>query len=549
MKPFSLKRVKRYGGIVNIGSVKETTVFFPKTLKLSINPSSLIFLTYTLVQVVLLLFHEPWRDEVSPWLQTEDSTWSEVIYRSQLEIQSPLFFSILKLLHILSDSFFVYRMFLLLLSIGSALIIKKLCNDCWPFLVLVYSNYYVIYEYSVIQRIYTVSLFALLLFFYCLRKDLSSGKSISAFTKISLMVLSLVSIWTLMLSATILLTLIVYKMTRLFGRLSFIFLTITSAQVLFLSISKDRDWGVNNESLSNQFNLDNLFMMITAPIRSMVFLPEYSLTGWNTNILLGSPEGKIVTLILSLSFYGVLLFLILYRRNVAILWFLSISTFAILAGLGKQRHLGQVFLLMTTIVLLEFFICKNYMIVANLKSRIFHGILILLLLLNVATAPTTLVREVKYEFTTSQNLSSDIKPGDLLIVQDSAKNTYLPLILETGEEVFSIFGGRITRESLLNSASRSIPHINVLSREFREVCLNTNPRRILLFTDWETRRDFQRFEGVLISRSGTAIVENEGRRELWLLAQKVSDVKKLCSEPYSSKFLSGLRTKAVAYGG
>ncbi len=501
-----------------------------------------------MVQVTLLLSHESWRDEVSPWIQTQDSSWTDVVYRSQLELQSPFFFSVLKLLHFVSDDFWTYRLFLFILLIGTAFIIKSLCNNSWRLQILVYSNYYIVYEYAAIQRIYTVSLFFLMVFLFCLKRDLTYGRSISSLTKISILLLSIVSIWTLMLSLVILLTLIFYKVTPIFTRFILIHLTLTFAQLIFLLISKDRDWGVDSDNSKNLVNLDNLALIFTAPIRSLVFIPESTINGWNTNILYETSIGFAVTLFFALSFYAILLRHILRRNYIGVLWFLSISAFAILVGLGKQRHLGQIFLLIVTILFLEVFICKRQVNLFKMNSRFSSGIILALLLTSVIASPISILRDVKNEFTTSRSLYTLIEESDLLIVQDSGNNTHLPLVLALNREVFSIFGGGYTRESLLNKSSRSIPNDLELSRKFQEVCSKANPSRVLLFTDNESRKNFQEFTGKLVSRSNIAIVENEGKRELWLLAWRASDVKKLCSDPYSGEFLSKIKTKAVIYG-
>ena len=352
-----------------------------------------------------------------------------------------------------------------------------------------------------------------------------------------------------MLSMLILMTLIFYKVIPLFTRFILIYLTLTFTQLLLLLISKDRDWGVDSDNSKDLVNLDNLVLIFTAPIRSVIFIPESTMNGWNTNILLQSSVGFGVTIFLAILFYAILLVFILRGNYIGILWFLSISALAIFVGLGKQRHLGQIFLLVLTIIFLEIFICKSKVSFLRIKPRLFTGILLILLLISLVVSPISIVRDVKYEFTTARNLYTFIEEGDLLIVQDSGKNTYLPLVLELNREVFSIFGGSYSRESLLNKVSRSIPNDSELSRKFQEVCLSVNPRRVLLFTDIETRRNFQQFRGKLMSRSQSAIVDNEGKRELWLLAWQASDVKKICSNPYSSQFLSRIKTQAVSYGG
>jgi hypothetical protein len=518
-------------------------------LKTFLSISNTLFVIYILVLLLLTLSHEPWRDEVSPWLQTKDSSWTDIIYRSQLELQSPLYFSILKLLHYISNDYLTFRIFAFLMSIGSAFLLKKLCNNSWKLLLLSLSNYYVIYEFAAIQRIYTLAIFVLLALLYSLRKNLATGTKISMFTKVLLVSLSLVSIWMMLLSALIFVRLLLHRRIPIYSTFNLTYFAIVFAHVLFLFLSDDRDWGISGSESSELISLDNFLSMFTAPIRSLIFIPDLSSSGWNTNILVVNSLGLAVTVLLSFLFYAILFFFALKVNHIALLWIFSICSLAILVGLGKQRHLGQLFLLICTIIFLENLLDKGQDRFKDVNWRALNVIFVFTLAANLLVSSVAIHREIFFRFSTSHSLTSDLLEKDLVVVQDSGKNSYLPFISTSNIEVFSVFGGNYSQVALLNRASRTIPDSALLSKEFLKVCRLIEPSRVLLFTDSETRVAFPRFAGRLLAQSGVAIVSNEGKRELWLIALGEMEVNKLCSEPYAEEFLSGLKTQVVKYGG
>ena len=497
----------------------------------------------------LTLSHEPWRDEVSPWLQTKDSSWTDIIYRSQLELQSPLYFSILKLLHYISNDYLTFRIFAFLMSIGSAFLLKKLCNNSWKLLLLSLSNYYVIYEFAAIQRIYTLAIFVLLAFLYSLKNNLATGTQISMYTKVLLISLSLVSIWMMFLSVFVFISLLLHKKISIYSTFNLTYFVIVFTHVLFLVISDDRDWGINGSDSSELISGDNFFAIFTAPIRSLIFIPDFSSSGWNTNVLVVNSPGVAVTLLLSLLFYAILFFFAFKINHIALFWIFSICSLAILVGLGKQRHLGQIFLLICTTIFLEKLLGKSQDGFTKMNLRALNLIFVFALMANLLVSSVAIHREILFRFSTSYSLTSVLLEKDLVIVQDSGKNSYLPLISASNIEVFSIFGGNYSQVALLNKASRAIPDTALLSKEFLKVCRLIEPSRVLLFTDSETRVIFPHFAGKLLAQSGVAIVGNEGKRELWLVALGEIEVNKLCSDPYAEKFLSGLKTQIVRYGG
>ena len=134
------------------------------------------------------------------------------------------------------------------------------------------------------------------------------------------------------------------------------------------------------------------------------------------------------------------------------------------------------------------------------------------------------------------------------MVQDAGKYSYIPLIASSGIEVFSIVGGTWGRVGLLNRDSRVIPATHELNTNFLRLCEQITPKRILLFTDFETRKSFGKIDMKYLTRSGDAIVESEERKELWLLASGSTEIKKFCTNKTISPFFDNVNTNVVGYG-
>jgi hypothetical protein len=255
-----------------------------------------------------------------------------------------------------------------------------------------------------------------------------------------------------------------------------------------------------------------------------------------------------ITLFASLSLYLLLIYLSVKKDRFFLFWISSIGFLTVLVGLGKQRHLGQIPLLLATLHFLHSNLRghKNNWIKNNLAWN--QKFLAIALILFVVQVPMTLKRDFQNPFSTSSALAQRLDPNDLIIVQDSGKSTYLPMVLKAKVRVFTVFGGSFVNYSLLNTRSRTIPDLEKLQTSFNDVCNFLKPRRILLFTDPETRKYFSQLDGKLLFVSPTSIVSNEGGRELWLLANSSKEVDQFCTPDHVSNVMDGLKSKIVSYG-
>jgi hypothetical protein len=219
-----------------------------------------------------------------------------------------------------------------------------------------------------------------------------------------------------------------------------------------------------------------------------------------------------------------------------------------IVGLGKQRHLGQIFLLLFTWLTLRRILSTSTSPKFDFNGILVKKVLIGALFLNFVQVAPLIYRDAHFRFSSSSTLSKSINQTDLVIVQDSGKNTYLPLLLNINNNVFSPFGATWGRTALMNQRSRSVTSLEKQVSVFRTLCESTLYDRVVLFTDADTRAKFGNVNFSLISRSSRAMVETEEAKELWLLASGVEKVKNFCNTPNLTQVFSAIQTPIVAYG-
>ncbi len=485
---------------------------------------------------------------MSPWLQLVDTDWRQVVYQSGLEIQSPLAFGFLRILQFVSVDYKLFQIVFLTLSAVSSIGLYSLLKYKPGVLVLVLVNYYLIYEYSVIQRIYTLSVSLLTITLICLNRDFKNRERISSLAVSSLILFSLTSIWSLFLSFVIVTSIFLIKrhfITK--SSLTFFFFS-TLCHCLFLASAKDRDWGVSANSSSSVINVDNLISIITAPVRAIFVLPEPTLNFWNSNLLSRHPVFSVVLSILCIiSFIAVNRRVISDYKILFSFWTISLAVLTVLVGLGKQRHLGQIVLLFFTFYILKSLFIPNSSLGSS-KRLILKFAAYTVVSCNLYAGILSLSTDIKYPFSTSSQIAKLVGQNDLIMVHDRGSNTFLPFLLEYRYPVYNFFGNKYASKVLLNHESRSIPQGKAVANKIRSICFKIEPERILFFTDESTRRNFKlRWEYQQLTRTGSAIVKNEGNREIWILASSRESVVDFCGEQLDG-FIEGIRTQAVSYG-
>ena len=499
-----------------------------------------ILITSIFLVSASLIFHEPWRDEVSPWLLTYDADWLQVFYRSRLEIQSPIFLSFLKILHFISEAYLTYRVVTVFVSITTIFMVYWLCKKRTFLLIGFLSNYYLIYEYGWIQRIYTYEIFLLVTYLYFFKLEDPRGRRSKSLT--ILIIFSLVSIWSLFISFIICCLLIYRNHLQLKSKFVCAYSFVSFAHLIFIFYPSDRNWGVNSNSISSVLSLENFIAIANSLFRAVLVIPNNDFYFWNSSIFDQKIFGYTAALAIPFIAVSVAIYLLKNRSYFFIFILITIVPFVSVLSLGKQRHLGQIFILIIACTFLSLATSRFSVFQPNYTYLIF--ILALIFSSQAYSTAIAVSRDLRSPFSSSAQLASFIEDGDLLIVQDRGVNSVLPLIAEKQIKFYNFFGETYSYGVELNSKTRISG-----TDGFYRVCISGNIKRIVLFTDEITKNFVVSEDLKLIHTTSNAIQESEGYRRLYLVAANRKQIARVCDNNVSINLLESLnRFKPKAYG-
>ncbi|MBC7865559.1 MAG: hypothetical protein IAF38_21475 [Bacteroidia bacterium] len=127
---------------------------------------TLVFISWLLLNLLMLFFHEPWRDELEAWsIAKNSSSISDLFRNSAYEGHPKLWFLILFLTSKFSGSITLAKIIhLSITSVGVWIFLKRFPFQLWLSALCIF-GYFFCYEYSVIFRNYGISV--TLLFLFC----------------------------------------------------------------------------------------------------------------------------------------------------------------------------------------------------------------------------------------------------------------------------------------------------------------------------------------------------------------------------------------------
>lgn len=429
-----------------------------------------------------LVHHEPWRDEVHPWLMTKDVSWSEIVHRSYLEIQSPLFMSLLKLLHIFEDSYLVYRIFMLSISIASFVLIIYLKNLSVKFKVLFICNYYFLYEYLWIQRIYALQVFlAVVLVFTFVNANKESQSKVTGYQSFSLLLYSSVSMWGLITIIGLCTALNASKRYQITRRMNFLWLVSFIIQIVFLLLPRGRNWGVTSSTISKYLSFEGIEVAAASIFQAFFVLPQNSINFWNTSLI--QPSIQLTFVLVMLCSFAVSWIIKNFKFDLEFVpTVLTIFMITLLSVFGKQRHLGQIplALIIFIAILPSFHTIKN-----SLKRRsVFSWLFIFSFVVSgfYSTLVSTM-HDWKYPFSTSYGAAFPKEVKSVTILYDQGRPTYLPaLVGNLDANVYQLMGNTSQHYFLFDDSSWKFDR----NLAFRHLCESQKNSKIYLYSKKHT---------------------------------------------------------------
>lgn len=510
---------------------------------------SLIFGIYSSILVFGQIHHTPWRDEVIPWSLTgSDTSFIEVLKYSNFEMHSPIFFIFLKVLHFISDNFSIFRIATIAINLIAVFMLLQIRKIPRVVLIVMSFNYYSLFEFAVIQRTYNYSFCLIVIICWALSRNLSNERP--RFGKlfwISAILLALLSPWTPIFLLVTLCVLYKRKVIRIRSRESLILGLLTVFNFFFINLNLGRDWNISKGSISNNLNVMGLIEVFSAPMRALFILPKVNIHFWNTSIIESIP---FFIVIISAFFYLLFIYYFLKVGN-ELKFFLIIaagSTVLVssVVGFGKQRHLGQIFLLFELFVLLYYSLdFSQVSSFPKLPSYMHRMSFVFFPLLNIYPLVVTFFFTSLFSFSHSWDLGSTIRDKDALIVYDAGASTFLPILIRANQVAYSPLGARVSISTPLDSKH----WIYSYSPPPKYFC-GSGADRLLLITNTAVLNRHSKLNNLpdVSTVSNKSIEGAEALVRIKILARTQNDVIRFCGEPTWSTFIKNLRIENTGYG-
>ncbi|MBX2842692.1 MAG: hypothetical protein KTR26_13055 [Flammeovirgaceae bacterium] len=304
----------------------------------------LSLLGYIGINIFMMFYHEPWRDELQAIsLSKNSNSLASLVALTKYEGHPSLWFFILFFASKLSDSLiFIQILHLAIFGVGVFILLKYSKVDLKLKIPIIF-GYYFMYEYSIIIRNYGIGITLLLLAcFFIDKKKLILSSIIIA-------ILFHANIYAFFLGASLWFTVIIHFFTLktkkiIIGTVILFFSFI----LLVLDILPPEDHFFATEHLVDFRNIMKGFTIIW---KSFISIPEFDVHFWNSNVMkqLFTDKyfsnavmvfGSSILLIYSLNYLG--------KSSSALIFFCTvlfiITFFSITKYHGYLRHQGHLFI-------------------------------------------------------------------------------------------------------------------------------------------------------------------------------------------------------------
>ena len=306
-----------------------------------------ILIIYFIFNLLIILRHEPWRDELQSWMIGRDSgNVLEVIYNSRYEGHPRLWYEIQFILSRFSHNFILMQLFhLCLATISVYLILKYAPFTKWIKILFIFS-YFLTYEYSVLARNYALGILGLFLICAFHQQKKIFGKLLGIFllcqSSIFGVIMALAYLFFNLFNLGKILA--KKKTTKFFVPLLITSFIITNIVLAIWQIIPPVDSGFV-VGWTTAYKPEHLQAVISIFWKALIPIPQAIFHFWNTNIFDNQP-----LLMAELGGGLIILSLLLFQhRSVCFLYLLGILgllAFYYTKNIGYLRHQGQIFIWM-----------------------------------------------------------------------------------------------------------------------------------------------------------------------------------------------------------
>jgi hypothetical protein len=336
-----------------------------------------------------LIHHELWRDEFQAILIAQKSEGlADVFFNSRYEGHGALWYILLFYLSKIDSSIHAAQYLHLAISFVTVLVVVFRSPFNFFEKLLICFGYFVLYEYTVIVRNYSLAMLFIVLIVTSIHDKGNYRKWI---LPVSLFMLCQTSIYGIIVA--IALSLYILSDDSKQDRRIVLMWMVMGAMLGLWKMMPPADTGFAAEWFFG-FDLKKIVHAFEIIYEAMIPLPKFTLHFWGTNILDGSPGLTAVKVLLSLVILVASFFLIRDKKLVAvfIIGTLAIVVFTYVKYFGFIRHFGHIYLLFLACMWLD------RVTTATTKNYTFQSVL----LVHVVVAAVAIFYEMKVPFSAAR---------------------------------------------------------------------------------------------------------------------------------------------------
>lgn len=386
------------------------------------------------ISILSILYHEMWRDELQAWLIARDSHTIFDLYKNLRYDGHPvLWYIILKIIQLFFNTPIAMQIFHIFISTTSVFLFVNFSPFSKIQKILFTFSYFIIYEYTVIARLYTLSILLIILFCIFFPKRFTHIITISIIiffsmqTNVYTIIIFIVVTFVLILEFIIKYNEIKNKIQNLAIKLiiaSCIIISGLIIAIIFIKSAPDESY-LTPPYL--KFNIRYFFHVVNSITR--VFLP---LLNFNNNYWYGSGGlgsfflenftiYKTIQPIVALSII-IWAILLLYKKPFALLIFIGSITglllFYYVIFLGFFRHQGFLFFAFVLSLWISNYYSENELkIFKKIGNAINQKILLIIfnciLLIHTIGGATAIASDIKYTFSYGKKAANFITKNNL----------------------------------------------------------------------------------------------------------------------------------------
>jgi hypothetical protein len=384
----------------------------------------LISFVFLIIELIIIQFHEVWRDEIETWAIAMNShSIGELFYNSRYEGHPKLWFLLVYALQRFTHV--IFGMQVMHLCIASLTVFVFSYFSPFNFLknILFCFGYFFAYEYSIISRNYGIEmLFLFLITGLFLRYKEKHLLVISVLFFLMLQTNVYGVIVGIVFYCYVILSLYEDKSLKTGSAILSAIIFLSALVITVISMIPPPDSGVVL-GWNTTFNSHHLYETLSTITRSYYPVPLFMHESWNSNYLdyfwhreEMKTLGSIITIIVVvLLFYN--------KRKIFILFIIGtggLLLFFYTKNLGYMRHHGHLYMLFVVCCWL-FYSKDNIKAEGNIKGKMFNRIQIwinkyflnIILIIQLFGAIVSIVKDIKYPFSNAVAVSNYLKSESL----------------------------------------------------------------------------------------------------------------------------------------